>query len=92
MYSAALQGQSMLEFAHAHLPQPTADLVLSGKYAAAVDPRARLVALTEPLVRRASDVGLRSLGQRLADAKRSGDHELERRLVAEILSTRKQVD
>lgn len=82
----------MLEFAHAHLPQPTADLVLSGKYAAAVDPRARLVALTDHLVRRASDVGLRSLGQRLADAKRSGDHELERRLVAEILSTRKQVD
>jgi DNA primase len=92
MYSAARQGQSMLEFAHAHLPQPTADLVLSGKYAAAVDPKARLVALTDHLVRRASDVGLRSLGQRLAEAKRGGDHELERRLVAEILSTRKQVD
>lgn len=92
MYSAAQQGQSMLELAHAHLPQPTADLVLSGKYAAASDPRARLVALSEHLVRRAADVGLRSLGQRLADAKRRGDHELERKLVAEILSTRKQVD
>lgn len=92
MYSAAQQGQSMLEFAHAHLPQPTADLVLSGKYAAATDPRARLVALTDHLVRRAADVGLRTLGQRLADAKRRGDHELERKLVAEILSTRKQVD
>ncbi|MEZ4360218.1 MAG: DNA primase [Kofleriaceae bacterium] len=92
MYSAARQGQSMLEFAHAHLPQPTADLVLSAKYADAVDPKARLVALTEHLVRRASDVGLRSLGQRLAEAKRSGDRELERSLVAEILSTRKQVD
>jgi DNA primase len=92
MYSAARQGQSMLEFAHAHLPQPTADLVLSGKYAAAVDPKARLAALTEHLVRRAADSGLRSLGQRLAEAKRSGDRELERRLVAEILSTRKQVD
>lgn len=82
----------MLELAHAHLPQPTADLVLSGKYAAATDPRARLVALTDHLVRRAADVGLRTLGQRLADAKRRGDHELERKLVAEILSTRKQVD
>ncbi len=92
MYSAARQGQSMLELAHAHLPQPTADLVLSGKYAAVTDPKARLVALTEHLVRRAADSGLRSLGQRLAEAKRSGDRELERRLVAEILSTRKQVD
>jgi DNA primase len=92
MYSAARQGQSMLELAHAHLPQPTADLVLSGKYAAAIDPRAHLVVAMDHLVRRAADVGLRSLGQRLAEAKRSGDHELERKLVAEILSTRKQVD
>lgn len=89
MYSAARQGQSMLELAHAHLPQPTADLVLSGKYAAITDPKARLTALTDPLVRRAADSGLRSLGQRLAEAKRSGDRELERQLVAEILSTRK---
>lgn len=92
MYSAARQGQSMLELVHAHLPQPTADLVLSGKYADAIDPGARLAVLSDHLVRRAADVGLRSLGQRLAEAKRSGDHELERKLVAEILSTRKQVD
>lgn len=89
MYSAARQGQSMLELAHSHLPQPTLDLVLSGKYAAVTDPRARLVALSESLTRRAAEQSLRSLGQRLAEAKRSGDRELERRLVEEILSTRK---
>ncbi len=89
MYSAARQGQSMLELAHSHLPQPTLDLVLSGKYAAVTDPRARLIALLESLTRRAAEQSLRSLGQRLAEAKRSGDRELERRLVEEILSTRK---
>lgn len=79
----------MLDFAHAHLPQPTLDLVLSGKYAAVTDPKARLVALLDSLARRAAEQSLRSLGQRLAEAKRSGDRELERRLVEEILSTRK---
>lgn len=89
MYSAAQEGQSMLDLAHAHLPQPTLDLVLSGKYAAVTDPKARLVALLDSLARRAAEQSLRSLGQRLAEAKRSGDRELERRLVEEILSTRK---
>jgi DNA primase len=89
--SAARAGQSLVDLATS-LPEPTANLVLSGKYAADPEPRSRLAAMATGLDHRKAVVGLNDLRARLALAKRDGDRELERRLVAEIVSTRKQVD
>lgn len=41
---------------------------------------------------RSAEIAKKDLERRLAEARRSGDRELERRLAAEIVLTRKQVD
>jgi hypothetical protein len=89
--SAARAGQSLVDLATS-LPESTANLVLSGKYAADPEPRSRLAAMATGLDHRKAVVGLNELRAQLAQATRQGDRDLERRLVAEIVSTRKQVD
>jgi DNA primase len=80
MYSAARDGRSFLELAPVRLPPNTAKHVLSGKYALAKDPPSSLAAMTRNLEARKLGVGLAELKNRLADAKRRGDHDLARRL------------
>ncbi|MGE0871857.1 MAG: DNA primase [Kofleriaceae bacterium] len=80
MYSAARAGQSFLELAPEQLPPPTAQHVLSGKYAETTDPRAALIAMTRNLEVRKAEVGLAELKKSVVDAGRRGDRELARRL------------
>ena len=92
MYSAARTGRPFVELAPLCLPTASAELVLSAKYAAETDPSRRLDQMAAHLRRRGERVGLAQLKQRLAEAQRHGDRELARRLVSEIVTTRKQVD
>ncbi|HTL36265.1 MAG TPA: DNA primase [Kofleriaceae bacterium] len=80
MYSAARAGQSFLELVSLmQLPPPTAQHVLSGKYAESKDPSAQLRALLASLEQRASMLSQKDLAQTLSQAKRGGmDPELVR--------------
>ena len=78
MYSAARAGQSFLELA-SMLPPPTAQHVLSGKYAQSKDPAAQLRALVGSLEQRASMLAQKGLENTLSESKRGGmDPELVR--------------
>jgi DNA primase len=72
MYSAARAGQSFLELASMLLPPPTAQLVLSGKYAESKDPRATLIAMVAGLEQRGSMIAQKGLETSLSNAKRGG--------------------
>jgi len=80
MYSAAREGQPFHELVAVHLPSPTAEHVLSGKYAETKDPRAALVAMAKNLEVRKTQVGRNDLSKSLVDAGRTGNRELARRL------------
>jgi hypothetical protein len=80
IYNAARGGQSVLELVSVQLPAPTAQLVLSGKYAGAKDPVVQLAAITRELERRTELLAPAELQKRLAAAHRSGDRETARRL------------
>ena len=89
MYSAARDGGSFLELAPVRLPPTTAKHVLSGKYALTKDPSSSLAAMTRNLEARKLGVGLVELKNRLADAKRRGDHDLARRLAQQAVAERR---
>src|SRR5262245_48206132 len=89
MYSAARDGGSFLELAPVRLPPTTAKHVLSGKYALTKDPSSSLAAMTRNLEARKLGVGLVELKNRLADAKRRGDHDLARRLAQQAVEERR---
>jgi len=74
MYSAARErGQSLIELAPVQLPQSTAVMLLSGKYAESKDPRAELVGQIQNLERRRSDVEVAQVQQGLEQARQRGD-------------------
>jgi DNA primase len=79
MYSAAREGQSFLELASS-LPSQTAEHVLSGKYVEAKNPRALLAEMAENLTKRREATQKATLSKSLAEAQRSGDRNLQRRL------------
>jgi DNA primase len=89
MYSAARDGQSLLELAPVRLPPNTAKHVLSGRYAPAKDPASSLSAMTRALEALQADVGRRETLRRLADAKRRGDHDLARLLAQRAIAERR---
>lgn len=72
MYSAARAGQSFLELASMLLPPPTAQLVLSGKYAESKDPRASLAAMVSGLETRGSMIAQKGLETSLSQSRRGG--------------------
>ena len=73
MYSAARAGQSFLELVSVmQLPPPTAQHVLSGKYAQSKDPGAQLRALLGSLEQRASMLADKGLEKSLSQSKRGG--------------------
>ena len=80
MYSAARAGQSFLELVSLmQLPPPTAQHVLSGKYAESKDPGAQLRALLGSLEQRASMLAEKGRLDALVQSKRGGmDPELLR--------------
>jgi hypothetical protein len=100
--SAARAGQSLVDLATSPasgLPETATSLVLSGKYAADTDPRARLAAMAQNLHHRKVSSGpgrkgevMAELQAQMAEAQRKGDRELARRLAHEIVTIRKQVD
>jgi DNA primase len=74
MYSAARErGKSLIELAPVQLPQPTAVIVLSGKYAEAKDPRAELLGQLRNLEHRKAELEQAEVQQGLVQARRSGD-------------------
>jgi DNA primase len=93
--SAARAGQSLVDLTTSPtsgLPESSATLVLSGKYAAETDPRARLAAMAANLHHRTEAAAMTERQARMADAYRKGDLELARQLASEIVSVRKKVD
>ncbi|HEY4179680.1 MAG TPA: DNA primase [Kofleriaceae bacterium] len=89
MYSAAREGQSLVEQAPVNLPKSSAELVLSGKYAENKDPRATLVSMAVNLEQRASGAGLKDTLSRMKDAGRRGDRELSSLLAQLGIAERK---
>ena len=87
MYSRARDGLSLLELAPAQLSPPTAQLVLSGKYASR-DPRSSLAELTRNLELRQTQVSRMKMTKVFADAKRRGDHDLARQLAQQNVAER----
>jgi DNA primase len=89
MYCAARQGQPVI----AALPDAApfiAQHVLSGAFASVTNPRHTLLELVGTLEKQRRRVRLAELQRRAEEAERRGDAELQRELVREILSTRRE--
>jgi hypothetical protein len=91
MYSAAREGQSLPELAPVELPQPTAEHVLSGKYAGAKDPRAELIKMIGNLEARRAELGKLELAKGLDEAKRTNDPQ-RARLIAQLAVAERKGD
>jgi hypothetical protein len=79
MYSAARErSKSLIELAPVQLPQPTAVIVLSGKYAESKDPRAELLGQIRNLEHRRGELEQVEVQQGLAQARRGGDNQKAR--------------
>ncbi len=90
MYCAARRGQSLVS---ALVDDPVITKhVLAGNYVAVKDPAHTLRETVASLVRNRKLRELARLQKQVEVAQRRGDVELERKLVREILTTRRQVD
>jgi hypothetical protein len=89
MYSAARDGQFLLELAPVRLPPTTAQHVLSGKYALAKDAPSSLAAMTRNLEARNANVSRMESRKRLTDAGRRGDHDRARLLAQRAVAERR---
>jgi hypothetical protein len=90
MYSAARAGQSFLELASMLLPPPTAQHVLSGKYAEHKNPAAQLAAFLDRLEQRSRMVSQKGLEKSLVEAQRGGgDKDVVRLQVQLAVAQRK---
>jgi DNA primase len=89
MYSAAREGQSLPELAPVELPKPTAEHVLSGKYAGAKDPRAELIKMIGNLETRRAELGKLELAKGLDEAKRTNDPQRARLMAQLAVAERK---
>jgi DNA primase len=92
MYCAARQGTALIAAIPEDVSPVIAQHVLSGAFASVKDPHHSLVETIASLRRLRNRARLAELQRRAEVAKRRGDAELERELVREILSTRRQVD
>jgi DNA primase len=92
MYCAARQGSPMLSAAPEDIGPLIAKHVLAGTYASVEDPAHCLAEAVNRLRRGRDRSRLVQLQKQAQDARRRGDVALERRLVREILTTRRQVD
>ena len=92
MYCAARQGSLMLSAAPDDISPFIAKNVFSGAYATVQDPIHCLLEVAARLRYKRRRHQMADLQHRAEEAKRRGDAELERQLVHEILTLRKQVD
>ncbi len=92
MYCAARRGEPIISALPTDGSSFIAEHVLSGAFATAKDPRRGLLEAVASLRKVRKRPELAELQRRAQAAKRRGDVELERELVREILSARKQVD
>ncbi len=92
MYSAARQGRPLLSAAPDDVSPYVAKHVLDGSYASVIDPAHCLLEAARNLRETRQKLQLAELQRKAVDAKRRGDVVLERQLVREILTTRRQVD
>lgn len=92
MYCAARQGSPLLSAAPEDIGPLIARHVLAGTYASVEDPAHCLTEVVKRLRRGRNRSRLVQLQNQAYDARRRGDVALERRLVREILTTRRQVD
>ena len=92
MYSAARAGQSFLELASMLLPPPTAQHVLSGKYAEHKNPAAQLAALVERLEQRSTMMARKGLEKSLVAAQRGGADKDLVRLQAQLAVAQRKGD
>jgi DNA primase len=92
MYSAAREGQSVLDAIPAQASPFIAEHVLAGAYADVQDPVHCLEEAVSRLRATRRRGHLEDLQRRALEARRRGDVALERQLVREIMSTRRQVD
>jgi hypothetical protein len=92
MYSASLQAGALDVGLLSDSAPSFAELLLAGRFAQHQDPLRELERMVMGLRARDADLARKDLERRLADARRSGDRELERRLVSEAVLNRKQVD
>lgn len=92
MYCAARQGSPMLSAAPEDIGPLIATHVLAGTYASVEDPAHCLAEAVNRLRQGRNRSRLVQLQKQAYDARRRGDVALERRLVREILTTRRQVD
>ena len=74
------------------LPPPTAQLVLSGKYAESKDPRAQLAAMLQGLEQRDTLLARKGLEQSLHAAKRGGVDPEFVRLQAQLAVAQRKAD
>jgi len=92
MYSAARAGQSFLELASMLLPPPTAQHVLSGKYAEHKNPAAQLAALVDRLEQRSTMMARKGLERSLVAAQRGGADKDLVRLQAQLAVAQRKGD
>lgn len=92
MYCAARRGASPLAALPDALSPSIAKHVLAGSYASVKDPAHCLLEAVAGLKRARKRTQLADLQRKAAVAKRRGDVDLERTLVREILTLRRQVD
>jgi len=92
MYSAARAGQSFLELASMLLPPPTAQHVLSGKYAEHKNPSAQLAALLDRLEQRGVMIARKGLEKSLVEAQRGGADKDLVRLQAQLAVAQRKGD
>ncbi|MBK7072893.1 MAG: DNA primase [Myxococcales bacterium] len=92
MYSAARAGASLAVLAPDRLPPAAIKILLAGSYAQHPKPDAVLDAKVKELEVAAYKRKTIALERQLAQAKNIGDTEEIRRLVLEVMNTRKQVD
>ena len=92
MYSAARAGASLPVLAPDRLPPSAIKVLLAGSYAQHPKPEAVLDAKVHELEVAARKRHQLVLERQLAQAKKLGDADAIRRLVLEVMNTRKQVD
>ncbi len=92
MYCAARQGGSLLTIPHEELGPWIAQYIFAGTYATVQDPVHCLKEAVGQLRNGRNRSRLANLQQQAQQARRRGDVDLERKLVTQILQTRRQVD
>ncbi len=92
MYSAARQGQTVLSALPDDADPQIAKHVFAGAYASLTNPQRTLTEAVQQLRKQQQRTKLAELQRRAVEAGRRGEQELQRQLLKEIVTIRRQVD